>query len=542
MIKKLKILAFIVLVMLQASVAFGECQSNQYVTVVDNTLLINGKVTQIKAVSYSISYPGAKNTAEVPLSIVDKDFKDIKAAGFNAVRSYEPWSPELIDLLEANGLYLIEGVIHIDDSTNFDSEDELQEVIDRAVSVVKNHRCRKPILFWSLWNDAPFNWGLSGGNVVSRFGEATVSSFLKKLYKAVKSVDGQHPITASNVANAKHFEIGMDVVDVIGINAYLGVYDWVTQSYSNQLGEELVLRLKGLSTKYRKPIWISEVGSASVSSTNDQGDVIPQQIRLLYNSGFIGYSIFQWHDDWSKVGGLNEPPSHIEARWGLRDAYRKPKAGYDRIVKAVREPQNFTSISNEHKFEQFAATEAPLEELKDATALDSISYLDSNALRQAYSEKSMGYSHAFFSLSKTTSGFKQAFKMRFVPEDFGSWLLTSRKVSVPLDISSYTTIAVRVGVIGNPTNVSIFIKMQDGRVYRSNPLPLSIPKTTTYLLPISSLFIDWLSSGERILSSSSILQPSGKIDRLGFRVNNVANYEVIGVETQINIEGVMLLK
>jgi len=512
------------------------------ISVTREALLVDGKVTPIRAVSYSISYPGVANRREVPLSIIDNDFRDIKAAGFNAIRSYEPWPFEILDLLEAHDLYLIESIVHIDDSTNFDSEEELREIIDRAVSVVRLHRCRKSVLLWSLWNDAPFNWGTAGGNVVSRYSETTVTTFLKRLYNAVKAIDSLHPITASNVVNARFFEIGMDVVDIIGINTYLGIYDWVTQSYSHQLGEELVLRLKNLSDKYGKPIWISEMGFATVPSMNNQSHVIPQQIRLVSLNGFIGYSIFQWHDDWSKASMQSDAPLHIEANWGLRDAYRRPKPGFDNVVEAIQKPQGILASKNNDTIEWKAVISNQSDIFKGAQLLDDFSYSDNESLRLAYSDKSLGYAHAYFSLCKSTEDGKNALKIRFVPEDYGSWLLASKKLSIPIDISKFTTISVRGRSAGKPLNVSLCFRLRDGRVFRSIPLPFSMQETTTYLLPISSLLPDWLLNGRGSLLDLGQVFQTGEIDHFGFRINDVANFETPGAVSDIVIESAMLLK
>ena len=529
------------IIFFSAIFAFAKCPPLPEISISKGFLSINGEKTLLRAVSYSISYPGAKKRSDVSLSIIDKDLRDIKAAGFNAIRSYEPWPNEVLDLIEAHDLFLIEGIVHLDDSTNFDSEEELEEVIDNAVSIVRLHRCRKSVLFWSLWNDAPFNWGTSGGNVVSRFGKATVTNFLKKLYDAVKAED-QRPITASNVINAHFFEIGMDVVDIIGVNAYLGIYDWVTQSYSHQLGKELIIRLKNISTTYNKPIWISEMGSASVPPRNSLSSVIPQQISLISENDFIGYSIFQWNDDWSKAGGLLEPSSHIEANWGLRDAFRQPKPGFDEVVEAIRGSRDITVKSYEESPGWRATTNEESYTTKEAQVVDDFSYSDNKLLRLAYSEKNLGNAHALFSLIKSTQPGKNAFKIRFVPEDYGSWLLTSKNVSDPIDISKFRTLALRIKSVGKPVNISISLRLQDGRVFRSAPLPLSIQNTTTHLLPTSSLFLDWLSNDVNPASNSDLMFSVGVIDRIGFRINDIANFETPGAASEIVIESITLLK
>lgn len=517
--------------------ATGSCPSAPRVSVSGQTLLINDQSVPLRAVAYSISYPGVHSAIDVPLSIVEKDFHDIKMAGFNSIRTYEPLPPHLLDLLEKSGLFIIQGVAHIDDSTNFDSEEELQEIIDRAVAIVKRDRCRHSILFWSLWNDAPFNWGSSGGNIVSRYGTKTIHKFLTRLYDAVKDADPNHPITASNVLNARFFEIGMDVIDIIGVNAYIGIYDWVTQSFSNELGANLVDRIKNLSDKFGKPIWISEMGYASIPSKNTQAIVIPQQIGMA-SQRVLGYSIFQWHDDWSKGGSFLREPSNIEAHWGLVDAFRKPKPSFSAIVAAIKGYQIISEPLKEN-LSHIEASAVYRITNPESLMLDDFSYSTNQHLRSAYSRQSIGNAHFRISLQSANDSSKKYMNIRFVPEEYGSWLLISRSLLTPFNINGFRSVKITIRSDGHAMNFSLNLYSPDGRVFRSPPLPLSIPVTTTYSIPLKDFVLDLL-SGPQSLDPEQ--QPLKKIEGFGFRLNDVANFESPGTPANFYIENVALEK
>jgi len=515
-----------------------KCEKVPQVEITQNAITINGHKTMLRAVSYSL--PKSWDGSSIELAEIDHDLAAIKAAGFNAVRSYEPWPEEVLDLIELRSLYLVEAVVHIDDSTNFDSDEEANEVIARALSIVARDRCRPSIVLWSLWNDAPFNWGTSGGNAVSRYGYPVINSFLRRLYDAVKERNPERYITGANVLNARHAEVGMDVVDVIGVNAYLGIYDWLTQSYSQALAEDLVFRLKALSKKYGKPIWISEMGAASVPAPLEPTYFIPQQIELVQKGGFFGYSIFQWRDDWSKVGPASEAPFHIEANWGLLDARRQRKAGFRYIAAAVSGIKEQNPILAETRIAWHEIPSSPCLPAMTCETLDNFSYADSGELRRAYGKKHLGYAHAFLTQAKAEQDGRPALKIRFVPEDFGAWLLISRTLTHAIDARRFQNITVRLATAGAPMNVSVTVKLRDGRVFRSLPLLISNTQMKTYLLPLKGMLLDWVSNGHARIFDPTLLSLNGTVVDIGFRINDVANFEAPGVPAEILVEHIEL--
>ena len=106
-----------------------------------------------------------QGTDKNDLQLVRHDFTAIKKAGFNAVRGYEPLTPEVLQVAEDEGLLVVQALVHLSDDTNYDSDDELRDVIARVRQIVIRDRCRRNIALWSLWNDAPFNWGAVNGGV-----------------------------------------------------------------------------------------------------------------------------------------------------------------------------------------------------------------------------------------------------------------------------------------------------------------------------------------------------------------------------------------
>ncbi len=461
-----------------------------------SVLLAAAPLPFIKAVSYDPSYPGKELFDEIPPQVIEEDFAAIKRAGFNAVRSYEPFNDTLLDLAEKHSLYVIEGLVRIDDGTDFRSKEALEQVKHAAVSVVERHKKRKAILLWSLWNDAPFQWGTQGGNVARRFGADVVNRFLGELSRAVKAADPSRLVTAANVLNAPGYDVGFEALDVIGLNVYVGITDWASGSFDASLGRATVDRIVEISKKYHKPVYISELGQSDYGRAASQAEVIPTQLRLL-GKRVAGFCLFQWQDQWSKAGNVMEQANDIETHWGLVDAYRKPKAGFSAVSAAV--------------------ARAPVED----TVIESFDFANNQALLATYGIRNKGASHFRATVQD------KHLAIEFVPDDFGAWLYFGRDLAT--DWAGYRELRFVMKSVGPVVNVSPFLITADGKVLRGAAFLTKSAEWEEHRVDLSTLFRDH--PFERSLGTR-------KITGVGFKINDVANFEQIGVTTTVHIDEV----
>ena len=291
-----------------------------------------GKLFFIKGIAYSVNYPKMKEFKEIPLSTWEKDFQMLKKSGTNTIRTYAPLPPELLDLAEKYDLMVIETIVYPNSSTDYNSHGQRQQLINEAVRIVKRDKLRKCILMWSIWNDAPFHWE-SGGNVVERFGFEKVNKFLEEIYKAVKKEDKNHPVTAANMLDLPGDNLGFDFLDAIGCNAYIGIdkqKGWHRGVYTQSEARADVDKLVNVSKRYNKPVYIAETGYSTFCKGRRQDEIIGRQIRSSGNE-LSGIVIFEWADEWWKGGNPMVQDNHIEEHWGITDAYRKPKSGYQAV-------------------------------------------------------------------------------------------------------------------------------------------------------------------------------------------------------------------
>ena len=225
----------------------------------DKRIYIGGKLFYVKGMAYGIEYPkctgGMQDYDKIGIEVFEKDFKMMREAGINTIRTYEPLNMRLLDLAKQYGIKVIENIAYPCSTTDFSSDVHLSVLLDQALETIFKHRSHDAILMWSLWNDAPWVWG-AGGSPFEQYPAETISQFMKKLYDAVKKADPNHPVTASNVLGFKGSDLGYDFLDVLGFNTYLGgIGGFVPED-----GESDMRKLVALSEKFNKPVVILETG------------------------------------------------------------------------------------------------------------------------------------------------------------------------------------------------------------------------------------------------------------------------------------------
>ena len=308
--------------------------SERGVVTKDNRIYADGSLFFIKGVAYGISAPGLPPGVDncfskIPLTVFENDFRMMKAAGINTIRTYEPLPDALLDLAEKYDLKIIEQVVYPSAYTDYSSDVELKALKKIATEVVKRHRSRKCILMWSIWNDAPFCYD-EPGNPVPRYGFEKVNIFLKEIYLAVKAVDKNHPVTAANILKVKGYDLGFDFLDVIGCNAYIGGHGFNWRGRDEAV--KSVKEMKEISKRCKRPVFITETGYSTFVKKESQDKAIEAQIESVEDD-LAGIVIFEWTDEWWKGGNPSVQDKHIEEYWGILTWDRKPKPGFEVVSK-----------------------------------------------------------------------------------------------------------------------------------------------------------------------------------------------------------------
>ncbi len=300
------------------------------VTCDERNIYVNGRLYYVKGVSYSLDYGPKQNYAEIPFSQWETDFKMMSEAGINTIRTYEPLPTDILDLADEYGLKVIENICYPGGHTKFDSKADLEGLKRTALAFVDRDKGHPAILMWSMWNDMPFKWSKEG-SALKKYDKRTVNAFLKEIYDAIKEKDPDHPVTGSNILGEDGDDIGADFLDVVGFNAFLGISDWFTGEFSMKKAKEQINRIERMTCLDRKkPGLILETGYSTYCRKYDQGKVIDTQIRIA-DSKVAGVVVFQWADGWNKAGNPTAHDDHIEEHWGIVDAFRNKKSGYNAV-------------------------------------------------------------------------------------------------------------------------------------------------------------------------------------------------------------------
>jgi len=445
-------------------------------------VLVNGKPFFIKAVAYSPSYPGKKGVEEIPDKIFKNDFHAIKEAGFNTLRTYDPLSPQLLDLAENEGLMVIQAVARIDGRTDFSSESELVRLKEEAVRIVRRDKGRKCILMWSLWNDAPFHWDKEG-NVVPRYGFSKCNNFLITIYDAIKAEDSAHPVTGSNTLNAPGYQLGLDFIDIIGVNVYLGVTDWSSGAFDATKGAETVRRLQRIAKDYAKPVYVSEMGLSSFSVSATQTEAIPAQVALV-GENLAGFTVFQWQDEWGKAGSVDRQADDIEAHWGLVDAHRKPKEVLGQLSALLKEIDTRSyGYAGIRPMTADAAIKSPGRKL---FTLDDFEYADDKEAVDVFKNNWNSRVNVALTTDRDDRACgKNSLKVVFSAQDTGAWAQWHRYFKSPVDLSAAKRVFFKMKNQGPSLNMSLLLIDNDGERYAGKPVldptPLSVQVLKTVL-------------------------------------------------------------
>lgn len=312
-----------------------ETDKQPLISIKDNRIYVNGKLFFIKGVGYGIEYPGTKGGMstykKVSKSVFENDFRLMKEAGINTIRTYEPLPSNMLDLAEEYGIMVIENICYPSENTDFTSRVHLDLLKEQIKKYVLRDRKRECILMWCIWNDAPWSW-TAAGDVTKRYGFETVNNFLKELYETVKKYDVSHPVTGGNSLEMTGSALGWNFLDIIGLNVYIGGYDWFIETEALRQ----VNIMQKLQDKYDKPVVVLETGYSTYVEGHNQEDVLDRQISIAGNN-IAGITIFQWADGWHKAGDKDKLDNHIEEHWGIMDGYRNPKPGYLTVKKMFNE-------------------------------------------------------------------------------------------------------------------------------------------------------------------------------------------------------------
>lgn len=310
------------------------------VRIVGRQLVVEGKPFQIQGVCWNPVGRGGVHPADLDFrGFVDRDAPLMRAAGINAVRTYDAITDmAVLDALYAQGIYVL--------NTVYAWGGAEPSAVEAPVRAVKDHPA---IVMWVLGNEWNYN-----GLYVGMSHQQSLET-LNRAAALIRELDDRHPIaTIYGEIPSRETVAAMPDIDIWGINAYRGLSFF-----------DLFERYSEVSDK---PMFLGEYGADAYDAT--QGAVnLPAQAQatealtreILDHSAAatmdgtcLGGTLFEWADEWWKDangspdtqetggiapgGGPHPDQTFNEEWWGLVDIDRNPRPAYGRL-KALYAPE-----------------------------------------------------------------------------------------------------------------------------------------------------------------------------------------------------------
>jgi GT2 family glycosyltransferase len=280
-------------------------------------------------VTYGAFRPDEDGFEFPPQEVVERDFAQMAANGFNAVRSYTVPPCWLLDLAQERGLRVMVGLtaeLYVGYLTDTDGAPDLKRLIRERVRQCAGHPA---VLCYSIANEIP-------AASVRWLGPRRVEQYIKRLYEVVKDEDPEALVTYVNYPTTEYLELPF--LDLACFNVYLEDEERLAA---------YVARLHNIVGD--RPLLMSEFGLDSLrNGENTQAEVLEWQLRTSFAGGAAGAFVFSWTDEWYAGGvdvedwdfGLTRrdrtpKPALASVRGALGDVPMLPDPSWPRISVVV---------------------------------------------------------------------------------------------------------------------------------------------------------------------------------------------------------------
>jgi GT2 family glycosyltransferase len=277
----------------------------------------------VRGVTYGAFRPDADRREYQDLRKIECDFRQMAAAGFNAVRIPHTMPPrELLDCAERHGLRVMVGLSAEQYVGYLADGKDVSDLAGRIRSKVDICRAHPALLCYALGNEIP-------ASMVRWLGRKKVERYLRHLYGVVKSADPDGLITYVNYPSTEYLDLSF--LDVVSFNVYLE---------SEERLNSYLARLQNVAGD--RPLLMSELGLDSLRNGEDkQAETLDWQIRSTFAAGGCGAFVFSWTDEWYRGGADVD-----DWAFGLTDRERRPKAA----LAAVQAAFNGAPFPNEQRW------------------------------------------------------------------------------------------------------------------------------------------------------------------------------------------------
>lgn len=328
------------LVVLPVSPNWG-AETNVDIEIKGKEILVGGETFVVKGIHYGPWRPGTgpnKGYDYPSVENIRRDLALIQRTNANTILVYD--APlALLDIACEFDLRVF--YVFAINWYGIDSSQTIPEK-QRILQFIQSTHGKGAILGWVLGNEIP-------EHLLVNKNAATFENALHDMYNAIKTIDGDHPVTHASWPPARSLDLGF--LDMISFNLYpFWPIEVVTRGYQEYL-TEVIMPVSG-----DKPLLITEFGVNSLEAKPEgQARIYRECWEAIRQSRAIGGIVFEFADEWWKnydnpvrpqnywyrtSDTLDEKTHDLdpEEYYGIVTADRQPKPAYE----AVREMFNDT--------------------------------------------------------------------------------------------------------------------------------------------------------------------------------------------------------
>jgi hypothetical protein len=269
------------------------------VSVHEGQFWVAGQPFHVKAVGWDPARPG-----ELPwqrkfvAAEVEEDFRRIRAAGFNTLRSWAPLSGEELALAERHGLRVLQG-IWVPPDARFADPAERRRIQAEVAGAVEASRWSPVVLGYLVLNEPRAKAVASAGLEATR-------SFLREVVATVRALDPSAPVGYASWPGLEALDD--ELLDFVAFN----LYPHKPRVVMDELGLGAYTRMVARTIARGRPLLISEFGISvspqrapgtlrrGGSSEDEQALELLELARIFEGAGVAGTAVFQWNDGWWK--------------------------------------------------------------------------------------------------------------------------------------------------------------------------------------------------------------------------------------------------
>ncbi len=246
-------------------------------------LYVGDEKLWVRGVTYGTFRPAADGTEYPNPEVVEQDFAQVAANGFNAIRTYSTPPRWLLDAAQRYDLRVMVGLSweqHIAFLEDRARARAIERRIRESMQACSDHPA---ILCYAIGNEIP-------AAIVRWYGHPRVEGYLERLYQAAKSEDPNGIFTYVNYPTTEYLQLPF--IDLVCFNVYLEAQE----RFEAYLG-----RLQNIAGN--RPLIMTEIGLDSRRHREEgQARALDWQIRTTFAAGCAGAFVFAWTDQWHRGG------------------------------------------------------------------------------------------------------------------------------------------------------------------------------------------------------------------------------------------------